>query len=131
MAFLVLSSTGCGILGVLALPFQLLFQVIGGVFDVVGKGVDAVVMVEPVEGPAPTVRLSDANTVVVADVVHGARFRVTFDADGEGGAEPTVFSWPEQAPLGWEAAARSTGSVRIPLTLPAAPGSTNGGAGTW
>jgi hypothetical protein len=131
-AFMVLSSSGCGLLGVLMVPFQLLFEVIGGVFDVVGQGLDAVVLVEPIDGPAPTVRLAGSSSVVLTDVVPGSRFRVTFATDAAGtGHEAVVFAWPEQAPAGWEDAVRATGAVRVPLTLTAPADAAPLREGSW
>lgn len=113
-AFLLFSSAGCGLLSVLTLPFELLFSLIGGIVSGVGQGIDSIVQVEPIEGPAPWPEwreLPNGDTgVAFRNVQPGSRFQISF---GVPGFERQDVIWPDDFPD----AQRASGRVNVPLRL--------------
>ena len=84
---LVFETTGCALLQLALLPVQLLVKLVSAAGNGVASLFGEVVLAEPVEGPAPTVRRIDADRYLVEGAA-GSRFVVTCAA---GGGEPR--SW--------------------------------------
>lgn len=82
---LALCTTGCALVSLLLAPIKLLFSALGSL-------VDAVAVVEPIEGPAPALARIDDQRWEVGPVEPGSRFRVTISASG---FESRSWDWPE------------------------------------
>lgn len=90
-----LNVSGCSILSILAIPFQILMSIFGFVGDGLGSLVDAVVMVEPLEGPPPQVRMVEPGEWALDETQPGSRFRVTVSAPGHVSRQ---YLWPDDFP---------------------------------
>jgi hypothetical protein len=86
LSFFVLNATGCALLDLAALPFKLLFSILGGAAGVVGLG-----DVDPAKGPPPIVRRVDDGRWLVADLREDAPCTIVCSAPD---CEPRAFAWP-------------------------------------
>ena len=93
-AGLVLNSTGCALFSLLMLPVEFVMSILGFVWEGVDNAIDAIVHVQPAEGPAPVVESLGDGRFLVAGIEPGARFDLLCEAPG---AAPRRFSFPADA----------------------------------
>jgi hypothetical protein len=85
-AALALSASGCVLLGLLVLPFELLFSLFGAAGGAVG-----IAQVDPPGGPAPVAQQIAPEQWVVTGLREDVRCEIVCSAPG---FETTTYSWP-------------------------------------
>lgn len=83
---LLLGTSGCFLLGLVLLPFQLLFSLFG-----VAGGAVAVAQVEPPDAPAPVAREVAPDQWEVTGLREDVRCEIVCSAPG---CAPQTYSWP-------------------------------------
>ena len=108
----VLNVSGCGLVQLVTLPFQLIFSLLGLIGDGVGSLVDSIVLVEPISGPPPIVRSHEPGEFALGPVGPESRFRVVCSAPAH---ETVTYLWPDDFP---ESSRPDGGEVRVQCWLP-------------